>query len=46
MALKVVEALMTIGFVGLVLTHSNQFASVVRGLGSNYAELVKGLEGR
>lgn len=46
MALKIAEALMTVGFVGLILTHGNEFAQVIRNAGSNYAALVKGLEGR
>ena len=46
MAMKVAEALMTIGLVGLILSHAPQFATVVRGAGENYASLVRGLQGR
>lgn len=46
MAMKIAEALMTIGFVGLILTNAGGFATVVRGAGANYASLVRGLQGR
>lgn len=40
------EVVFTIGFVGLVLTHSSEFASVVTNAGSTYAKTVSGLQGR
>lgn len=45
MAMKVLEGLFLIGFVGLVLSHPDQFASVVTNLGGTYAKTVSGLQG-
>lgn len=45
MAMKILEGLFLIGFVGLVLSHPDGFASVVTNAGKTYASTVKGLQG-
>jgi hypothetical protein len=45
MLIKFLEALFIIGTVGLVLSHPNEFASVVTETGKTYAATVKGLQG-
>lgn len=46
MTMKILEGLFTIAFVSLILTHSSQFVTLIQGSGRNYAELVRGLQGR
>ena len=46
MAEKLLSGFFLIGTVGLILTHSQEFSTLVRGIGSNYAATVRGFQGR